>query len=79
LPGSSKLRITAPVAVATQGINVGQNPRRNYKIRVFARLTEQVQTDGNIVPLHPDQKFFSVGDLLGVWIRGRMTGNRFNK
>ena len=56
LARSSQLRAAAPVAIAAQGIDVGQNPGGHHKVGLFAGLAQQIQPDRYAVRLQANQQ-----------------------
>ncbi len=66
LARAGQLRAAAPVAVAAQGIDVGQNPASHHKVGLFARLTQQIQPHSHAVGLQAHQQLFGESNMLGV-------------
>jgi hypothetical protein len=54
LARSSQLRATAPVAIAAESIDVGQNPGSDNEIGLLAGLTQQVEPYCNSIIFKPD-------------------------
>ena len=79
LARTGQLRAAAPVAVAAQRIHIGQNPARHHKVRLLARLAQQVQADRHIVELQADQQLFCEVNMLGIGSRIPLSGYGLNK
>jgi hypothetical protein len=58
LARAGQLRAAAPVAVAAQGIHVGQNPAGHHKVRLLAGQAQQVQPHRHAVCLQAHQQLF---------------------
>ena len=71
LARTGQLRAAAPVAIAAQGIDVGQNPGSHNKIGLFAGLAQQIQPYRYAIGFKAHQQFFGKSNVLG---RGSTSG-----
>src|SRR5579863_1963067 len=79
LARSGQLWTATPIPIATQSVDVGQNPGRDHKVRLFARLAEQIEAHCHAFRFQANQKIFSGGNELnsGGWCV--LTGYGFNE
>ena len=79
LARAGQLRTAAPIAIAPQRIHVGQDPGGHDKVRLFARLSQQIEPNGNAIKLQAHQQFLGNRDMPGIGSRVPLTGYRLNE
>src|ERR1700749_3576664 len=76
---TGQLWIASPIAIASEGIHIRQNPGGYNKVRLLTGLALKIEPDGDAFNFQAYQQLFGRRDLSRVWSRIWLSGNCLNK